>query len=92
MLPDSYVVSDLDEVIDLGSLANDSLAKGRTIDCRTGSDLNIVLDSHNACLRNLVMFAFMRDKTVSVRARTTPLPHLRRRQKSVQRPLNSQSP
>src|SRR5882757_4146468 len=68
MLPDSYVVRDLDEVIDLGPLANHRLAKGRTIDCRPGSDLHIVLYSHNACLRDLVMSAFMCDETVSVRA------------------------
>src|SRR5205807_2465214 len=68
MLPDSYVVRDLDKVIDLGSLANDGLAKGRTIDGRPGTDLHIILNSDNAHLWNLVMSAFMRNKTVSVRA------------------------
>src|SRR5204863_3744499 len=66
MFADLHVVSDLDEIIDLGPLAYHGLAERRAIDGGTGADLDIVLDPHDSDLGDLVMFATVRRKTVTV--------------------------
>ena len=45
----------LDEVVELHATADDGLAHGAAVDARVGAYLHIVLDDHNAYLRNLVV-------------------------------------
>lgn len=47
------VVSDLHEVIELGSLADDRRANHASVNRRAGSNLDIIINSHRAELRNL---------------------------------------
>src|SRR5262249_17911402 len=51
---DRDVVRDLDQIVDLGSLADDGGADRAAVDRGIGPDLHIVLDDHPANLRNLV--------------------------------------
>ncbi len=55
MTADDDVVGDLDEIVDLGPLADDRVAIGAAIDRRSGADLDVVLDDHAADLRRLEM-------------------------------------
>ena len=50
---DDAVVADLDEVIDLGALADHRVAAGATVDTGVGADLDVVLDDDPADLRDL---------------------------------------
>src|SRR5438128_11521815 len=56
VLADLDVVTDLHEVIDLGSAADDRLSQGGAVDRRVGADLDVVLDQHGADLRDLPVF------------------------------------
>src|SRR5215207_6276421 len=51
--PDDHVMTDLDEVIDLGPLADDPVAARAAIDGRVGADLDVVLDDDAADLGHL---------------------------------------
>src|SRR6185437_554841 len=55
MAADTYVVADLDQVVDFGALADDGVANGATIDGCAGADFNIVLDDDTPDLRDLQM-------------------------------------
>ena len=50
-----HVVGDLDEVIDLASLADDGATEAGAIDGGIGPNLDVITDLHNAGLRNLDM-------------------------------------
>src|SRR5207302_10182254 len=47
-------------------------AEGGAVDCGASADLDIVFDSDNADLRDLVMFAAVRSKAVTVGANDDP--------------------
>jgi hypothetical protein len=47
------VVGDLNKVVDFGSLSNNRIANPAPIDCRSSSNLNIILYYDNADLRHL---------------------------------------
>jgi hypothetical protein len=47
------VVPNLDQIINLGALAEHRVAERAAVDGRTGADLHVVLDNHTAQLRNL---------------------------------------
>ena len=53
MAADDDVVGDLNQVVDLGSLADDRVAVGAAVDRRPGADLDVVLDDDAADLRHL---------------------------------------
>src|SRR5665647_2565889 len=53
MASNNNVVGDLNEVVDLGSLANNRIANPAPIDCRSSSNLNIMFNYNNADLRHL---------------------------------------
>src|ERR1700761_2422954 len=55
MPPDRAVVSDLDKIVDLGALADDSVAGRTAIDRCIGADLDIILDDDAPGLRNFLM-------------------------------------
>src|SRR6185437_2043716 len=55
MAADTYVVADLDQVVDFGALADDGVADSATIDGCAGADFNIVLDDDTPDLRDLQM-------------------------------------
>ena len=54
-LPDMHVMSDLDQIINLGSGTDISIRPAAPVDGTVGADLDIVLDDHPAQLRNLFM-------------------------------------
>ena len=51
--PIEHVVADLDEIVDLGALADHGVADGAAVDGRVGADLDIILDDDPADLRHL---------------------------------------
>src|SRR5262249_56148300 len=53
MASDRAVMADLDQIIDLGALANDGVAAAAPVDRGIGADLDVVLDDHPARLRDL---------------------------------------
>src|SRR4026207_2294760 len=55
MASDADVVSDLHEIIDLGSLADDGIAERAPIDRAVAADLDVVLDNHAAKLGKFLM-------------------------------------
>ena len=55
MAADDDVVADLHEVVDLGALADDRVARRAAIDRRVGADLDVVLNDDAAHLRHLQM-------------------------------------
>src|SRR3989440_3151188 len=55
VLPHLDVMSDLDEIVDLGAAADDRVAEGRAVDRAVGADLDVVLDRHAAHLGNLAV-------------------------------------
>ena len=57
MAADDDVVGDLNQLVDLGSLADDRVAVGAAVDRRPGADLDVVLDDDAADLRHLEMAA-----------------------------------
>ena len=57
MRADIDVVRDLHQVVDLGTAADARAAEAGAVDGRVGPDLHIVLDDHDAHLRDLVVFA-----------------------------------
>src|SRR5262249_6343633 len=52
---DRDVVRDLDEIVDLGALADYRVARRPTVDCGVGSDLDVVLNDDAPGLRNLLV-------------------------------------
>src|SRR5262245_43449364 len=52
--PDRHVVSDLDKIVDLGSLPDYGVPDGAAVDRGIGADLDVVLDDHTPDLRDLV--------------------------------------
>src|ERR1700736_3494688 len=50
-----HIVTDLDLVVDFGSLADDGVAQAAAVDRGAGPDLYVVLDQHPTGLRNLEM-------------------------------------
>ena len=68
MFPDLHVVPDLDQVIDLGPLADHGLAERCPINRSSGSNLDVVLDPDDADLRDLVMLALVSGEAVTIRA------------------------
>src|ERR1700756_3132047 len=71
MAPDRHVMRNLDEIVDLGSLANDRIAISATIDRRIGTDFDVVLNDDAANLWDLQMTLRAHRKTESV----LPDPH-----------------
>src|SRR5258706_10004482 len=65
---DADVVSDLDEVVDLGPFTDDRFAERGTVDGRAGPDLDVVVEADDADLRDLVMPAGVRGETIAVGA------------------------
>src|SRR5262249_26352082 len=55
--PNRDAVSDLHEIVDLGSGTNPRLPDGRSIDRRVGANLDVVFDDDAADLGNLLMGA-----------------------------------
>ena len=55
MPPNGTVVCDLDQVVDLGALADDGVSGRAAVDGRIGADLHVVLDDDAPHLRNLLM-------------------------------------
>ena len=55
MPSDRGVVCDLDEIVDLGALADDRIAGRAAIDRRVGADFHVVLDDDAPGLRNFLM-------------------------------------
>ena len=55
--PIDDVVADLDEIVDLGALADHRVAAGAAVDRRVGADLDVVLDDDPADLRHLEVAA-----------------------------------
>lgn len=53
MAANNNVVGDLNKVVDLGSLSNDRIANPSPIDCRSSSNLDIMLDYDSTELRHL---------------------------------------
>src|ERR1700704_6652171 len=53
MASDRRIVTDLNQVVDLGSLPDHSIAEAAAIDGGQGSDLDIILDDDPADLRHL---------------------------------------
>jgi len=68
VLPDLYVVRDLDEIINLGALTNHSAPETSPVDARVRADLNIVLQNNNADLRHLLLPPIDKFKTKSIRS------------------------
>src|SRR2546423_691060 len=66
MLSDLHVVTDLDEVIDLCSLADDGFAEGSPIDRCSRANFDVVFDLDNPDLRDLVMSAGVSREAVTV--------------------------
>src|SRR5690349_3736132 len=62
------IVAYLNKVVDLGPLADDSVANSTSVDCRAGANLDVVLDDHAAYLGNLQMTPASHHKTKSVLA------------------------
>ena len=52
LLADRHVMSDLDEIVDLGSLSDDGIARRSPVYGATGADFHIVLNNHSPKLRN----------------------------------------
>lgn len=48
---DANIVRDLDQIIDLGALADDRIVKRTTVDCRVSTYLDIVLNDDTTDLR-----------------------------------------
>src|SRR6516164_9078067 len=55
MPADVDVVSDLNEIVDLGAFPDDRVAGCTAVDRRVGADLDVILDNRSACLRNFLM-------------------------------------
>src|SRR5262245_1213503 len=55
MSADAYIVAYLNQVVDLGALANDRVADRAAIHRRAGPDLNVILDNNTADLRHFKM-------------------------------------
>ena len=53
MPADDHVVGDLDQIVDLGALADHRVAAGAAVDRGVGADLDVVLDDDAADLRHL---------------------------------------
>jgi hypothetical protein len=66
MASNNHVVGDLNEVIDLGSFSNNRIANPAPIDCRAGSNLDIMFDYDNADLRHLEVPSCAHDKAEPV--------------------------
>src|SRR5437868_989764 len=66
MFADLHVVPDLDQVIDLGPLAYHGFAEGGAVDCGASADLDVIFDPDNADLRDFVMLAAVRGKTIAI--------------------------
>ena len=53
--PIDDIVADLDEIVDLGALADHGVADGAAVDGGAGADLHVVLDDDPADLRHLAV-------------------------------------
>ena len=51
MAPDRHVVADLDQIVDLGALADHGVADRAAVDGGAGADLDVVLDDDPADLQ-----------------------------------------
>src|SRR5665213_1657322 len=65
---DTYVMADLDQVVDFCALADHGIANGATIDGSAGADFDIVLDDDACDLRNFQMAAGAHHKAEAVLA------------------------
>ena len=68
MPSDRAVVSDLDEIVDLGSLADDRIARRAAVDRGIGADFDVVLNDDAPGLRDLLMASRRRQITETVLA------------------------
>jgi len=66
MAPNNNVVGDLNKVVDLGSLSNNSVANPAPVDCRSSSNLDIMLNYDNADLWHLEVPSFVHYETKPV--------------------------
>src|SRR5271165_3414329 len=55
MPSDARVVSDMNQIVDLGTLADHGIARGAAVDCRVGADLDVVLNDDAPDLWDLLM-------------------------------------
>src|ERR1044072_8262036 len=69
MFTDFHIVSDHDEIIDLGPLPDHSFAKRCPINRGAGPDLNVIFDSDDTDLRNLVVLTGVHSKPVTIGAK-----------------------
>src|SRR4051812_19365699 len=72
MFSDFHIVPDLDEVINLSPLTYHRFTKRGPIDRSSRADLDVVFNSNNSNLRDLVMFAAMSREAVTVGAEDNP--------------------
>src|SRR5688572_17489641 len=66
--PHGAVVTDLDQVVDLGSRPDDRVVDAAAIDARIGTDLHIVMDDAPTNVRDLLVSAFRKDIAVAIAA------------------------
>src|SRR5258706_8042571 len=66
---DFHVMSDLNEVVDLGSVTDDGVVDASAIDRRVRADLDVVSNNAAADVRNLRVFIAARHVAKSVRAK-----------------------
>src|SRR2546423_2505410 len=66
---DFHVVSDLNEIVDLRSVTDDSVVDASAIDRRIRADLDVISNNAAAHVRNLRMFIAARHVAKSVRAK-----------------------
>ncbi len=67
MVPHDNVVSDMDKVVDLGSLAYDSRSERGAVNGCVGPDLHVVMDNDIADLQDFAVPSFIEHVTVAVR-------------------------
>src|ERR1700690_2967370 len=68
VLAKRHVVGNLHKVIDLGSLLNDGVAKGSSVNRTISADLHIIFYDHSAHLGNLVVTSAVGHKPEAIAA------------------------
>ena len=68
LLPNADVVRDVDEVVDLGAVADDGIVDAPAIDRRVGTNLDIVANDAPPDVRDFLMCAIAKDVTEPVAA------------------------
>ncbi len=68
VLADTHIVRNLDQVIQLNTIADDGIAERAAINRRIGADFNLVADKHAPYLRDLLPSFSISGKTKAVAA------------------------